>query len=308
MLDLDPTRKGPRPAPAATIVFVRDSNDGPELFVVERSKQSRFLGGAVVFPGGRVDLGDASSEWDGVVLPCDADPRPWFPERCATFGVTDPVDARAFRVAACREALEEARLLPMTTGAIDADGLLDDLRRTHVASGNAEALPGMLARAGIRVRLSDLVPFARWITPEAESRRFDARFYMAQAPLGQSGLHDQTETTKSFWATPASLLLQWTQRTIELAPPTHRTLQLLTRFPSADAMMAWARTTSLAPICPVVAKHPTADGDTLALLLPGDPEHPHGEAVLEGPSRYVMRDGILVPADPPALSGPGGTP
>jgi 8-oxo-dGTP pyrophosphatase MutT (NUDIX family) len=50
MLDLKPDREPTIPADAATVVLARDGEAGLEIFCVERSKQSRFLGGAIVFP------------------------------------------------------------------------------------------------------------------------------------------------------------------------------------------------------------------------------------------------------------------
>jgi len=61
MLDLDPTRAAVPPRDAATLVVVRDGAAGLEVFCVERQKVG-FLGGAVVFPGGKVDASDGSPE------------------------------------------------------------------------------------------------------------------------------------------------------------------------------------------------------------------------------------------------------
>src|SRR5688572_11500715 len=72
------------PIPAATLVLVRDRADGPpELLMVERASGMAFAGGALVFPGGRIDEAD----------------------RClaAGFGLEDG----AARVAAIRETIEE---------------------------------------------------------------------------------------------------------------------------------------------------------------------------------------------------------
>ncbi|MEL6984454.1 MAG: NUDIX hydrolase, partial [Actinomycetota bacterium] len=45
--------------PAATILLLRDSPDGLETFMVVRHHQIDFASGALVFPGGKVDPGDA---------------------------------------------------------------------------------------------------------------------------------------------------------------------------------------------------------------------------------------------------------
>src|SRR5690349_12997588 len=100
MLDLDPKRTGVAPRPAATLVVVRDAAAGVEVFCVERHPKSGFLGGAIVFPGGKVDPADASEAW-------------------AQVSDGGEGEDRAHRVAACREALEEAAILPVRGGPVD---------------------------------------------------------------------------------------------------------------------------------------------------------------------------------------------
>ena len=90
------------PRPAATVVVLRDSPAGPEVFMVRRHEGTAFMGGAHVFPGGRVDAadGDADESWcDGVehaVSQLDGLPKP---------------QALAYHVAAARELFEEAGVL-----------------------------------------------------------------------------------------------------------------------------------------------------------------------------------------------------
>ena len=47
------------------------------------------------------------------------------------------------------------------------------------------------------------------MTPEAEAKRYDTRFYLLPMPKGQVGIHDQYETTSSFWAAPSRVLERW---------------------------------------------------------------------------------------------------
>ena len=133
--------------------------------------------------------------------------------------------------------------------------------------------------------LAALHPFAHWITPTVESRRFDARFFVARAPEGQEGAHDMAETMASFWATPAELLARFARDEVQLAPPTHRNLTLLASAATVDQALADAAQACLDPICPELVPQ----GDTMALTLPGDPQHSVKEARVPGPSRYVLR-------------------
>jgi 8-oxo-dGTP pyrophosphatase MutT (NUDIX family) len=262
MLDLDPARDGPTPVEAATLVLARDGTSGLELFCVERNKQSRFLGGAIVFPGGRVEESDRDDAWADVV--------------------NDASSAlRVFAIAACRETLEEAALLVVDGSASDEDVVA---LRTK-ASVDDGALRSFLRERHLQLDLRSLVPLARWITPKVESRRFDARFFVARAPQGQRGAHDMSETMASFWESPTVILARFDRSEIQLAPPTHRTLMQLAPCATVAEAMTLARSASLEPICPELVPQ----GDTMALTLPGDPEHSVRVVRVAGPSRYVLR-------------------
>ncbi|HVY48739.1 MAG TPA: hypothetical protein VHB21_22780, partial [Minicystis sp.] len=134
-----------------------------------------------------------------------------------------------------------------------------------------------------------LVPFARWITPEAESRRFDARFFLIEMPAGQIARADERETTLSFWDGPAAVLERAARGEFFLAPPTSRALELRAEVPSVAAAVAVAERQSLLPICPVFVA-----GDPPFIALPGDPMHPVRERRVDGVTRYAMRDGRIV--------------
>lgn len=296
MLDLKLDRQAVPPKDAATIILVREATDTSEasieLFCVERSKQSRFLGGAIVFPGGKLDASDASDEWTSLAT----EPRVLV-QAAATPFASDAAHHRALAVAAARETLEEAAMLHVTAGhAVSQDDLF--ALRTRLAS-EPSAFRSFLAERGLLLDLSALHPFARWITPEAEARRYDARFFVAVAPSGQTGAHDEHETMASFWATPAEILRRWEAGKVQLAPPTHATIALLASCPTTDSVLALAARSCLDPICPRLVPQKGNDGepDTLALTLPGDPEHEVREQRLPGPSRYVLRGDRWLPED-----------
>lgn len=272
MLDLDATRKGVVPRDAATLVLVRDTGEGLTVFCVERHPKSGFLGGAVVFPGGKVDATDGDPAWDAV-----------------TTAPRDPA-LRALAIAACRESLEEAAILPVHGGALAHEELLA-LR----ARAKSEDLRILLGARGLRLDLGALRLFARWITPTAEARRFDARFFLCIAPENQPGAHDERETTTSFWARPSDVLRRFERGEVQLAPPTHRTLDVLSTARTAAEALALAEAACLDPICPTLVRQ----GDTLALTLPGDPEHDVKEPRVRGKSRFVLRGERWLPEDPP---------
>ncbi len=277
MLDLDPNRTEVAPRDAATLVVLRDAPGGLEVFCVERHPKSGFLGGAIVFPGGRVDPDDASEDWSAAIEPEGA-------------SVADRVQ----RIAACREALEEAAILPVRGGALSHDALLDARAR---AAAKEQTVRDFLRARGLRLDLLALHPFARWVTPAAESRRFDTRFYLTLLPSGQRGVHDDRETTSSFWATPAQVLARFDEGRAQLMPPTHRSLELLAGTKTTADAIALAAGMCLDPICPRLVPA----GGAMALVLPGDPDHDVPESRVPGRSRFVLRGDRWLPEDPPAV-------
>jgi 8-oxo-dGTP pyrophosphatase MutT (NUDIX family) len=288
MLDLDPTRPAPPTKDASTLVVVRQgAGAGIEVFCVERQKGG-FLGGAVVFPGGKLEPSDLGPSWVERSTP----PRPADVSFAADEGLL-----RGLAVAACREALEEAALLPVD-GEAPAHAELVSWR-SRVAS-KSTSIATLLADRGLKLDLGALYPLARWVTPLSEPRRFDTRFYLWACAEGTTGQHDGQEVTASFWAAPSDVLRRFDDGAIQLAPPTHRTLAVLSEARTPADAIALASRACLDPICPKLVTHRDARGDAFALALPGDPEHDVREARCPGPSRFVLRDGRFRPEGPPA--------
>lgn len=280
MLRFEPGREPVEPRAAATLLVLRDGDEGPEVFCVRRHAASAFMGGAVVFPGGKLDDADAAPAFEA--LTSGLAPR-------AELVADEPSQARALAVCACREALEEAMLLvgdpPPNDEALRA-------MRTSLEAG--ESFATLLEHAGTVLATDRLIPFARWVTPTAETRRYDARFYLARALEGQRGLHDEHETVSSVWSTPARMLAAFESGDVFLAPPTTRCLELLRDASDVDAALALAAEQSLEPICPELLPSEAR----IVLALPGDPEHSVKTKRVAGPTRFVMEDGRLISADP----------
>lgn len=264
---------------------MRDSSPGLEIFCVERHRRSGFMGGALVFPGGKVDDGDRADAWDALSTPLGERP----------LGLsTDPTTARAFAVAALRESLEEAAILPVVGDRLDAEQVLD-LRAAWAAAGGPEprSFSELLRSRNMILDTGRLEAISRWITPTVEPRRFDTRFYLLAAPPTQSGAHDEHETTRSFWATPADLLSRWEQGEIVLAPPTSWTIGLFRGCADVSSAFDVARRQLLSPLLPTFVD----DAGEMVLALPGDPlypgprEPPHDPAA---PTRFVLEDGRFV--------------
>jgi 8-oxo-dGTP pyrophosphatase MutT (NUDIX family) len=284
VLDLQLDREATPPRDAATLLLVRDAAPGRlEVLCVERHTKSAFLGGAVVFPGGKVDATDLDPAWIDVTTA----PRP------ARFAASE-AELRALAVAACREALEEAAMLPLAGSRLSNEELVSLRARAKETS-----LLACLRERALRVDLGALHALARWVTPTAESRRFDARFFVVVAPAGQRGAHDERETTAAFWATPRETLDRFLAGAVQLAPPTHRVLEQLASVSSTADALRLSTHANLEPICPRLVRHVDGSLDTLALVLPGDPEHDVREARVPGASRYVLAGDRWLPGAAP---------
>ena len=220
--------------PASTVVLLRGEHPF-EVFLVQRNDSIAFLGGAHVFPGGRVDPSDYSHDLIGGVR-TQADP-----DVALTARMPDvPAEAAvAHHVAAVRELFEEAGVLlagPLTTASV---ARLATDRRDLL--GGRIAFADIIRREHLHLALDELAYFAHWVTPEIEIRRFDTRFFIAHAPDGQTPIHDEGETTHSEWVAPAAAIERSRAGLISLPPPTWTTLQMLARFDSIEAVFDWAR-------------------------------------------------------------------
>ena len=263
---------------AATVLVVRDSPAGPEVFFVKRAAAMRFMGGAYVFPGGRLDPEDADP-----AVACDLEA-----EECARrLGEPEGSRARALHVAALRECLEESGLL-LAAAAVEPDAA--DALRAALVPKERPSLAALLAQHGVTLSCAALVPWSRWVTPRQETRRFDARFFVAQAPADVSrARHDGAETVESGWLTPREAIARARRAEIVLAPPTWRTLAEIADAPDVAALLAMPREPSRALEPSVVAV-----GETFAVLLPDDPGHPAATADQPRtglPTRFLYRDG-----------------
>lgn len=207
----------PEPAiPAATLVVMRERASGPpELLMVERTARMAFAGGAMVFPGGRVDAAD----------------------RALGDRFADP-DAAA-RVAAIRETLEETAL-PVAIRPAPAPALAAGLQQALHAGAD---LAGLLSHHGLALDLAALALFARWKPAFHQARIFDTLFFLAEAPAGDPPLLPQAgECQSAEWVTAADLLARISRGEASAIFPTVRNLERLARF----ASIAEARADALA--------------------------------------------------------------
>ena len=199
----------PDPIPAATLVLFRDGAAAPELLIVERAAAMAFAGGALVFPGGRVDAEDRTLALRD--LPGD--------------------DHGAARIAAIREMIEEAGI------AVGLAPVPDPVQLAAIRAGlhHGGAFGGLIDAHGLRLDPDALTPFARWCPRHANMRIFDTMFFVAQVPPGAPDpVVDATENTRVFWATAQSVLDDADAGSATIIYPTRRNLERLAQFAGFD--------------------------------------------------------------------------
>ena len=216
----------PVPIPAATLVIFRHRLAGPpELLVVERSASMAFAGGAIVFPGGRIDADDHA---------------------IAAAHAHEP-DEGAARVAAIRETLEESGIAIGFANTPSAEWIASAQPRLHAH----EPFSGLLSEAGLELDLDSLVPFARWCPAHREARVFDTRFYIASvSDDAPDPVVDATENISSFWASAQDVIEAADAGKVKVIFPTRRNLERLALFESFAAAEAHARNTPVDVVTP----------------------------------------------------------
>lgn len=203
--------------PAATLVLARDGAAGLEILVIERAGTMGFAGGAIAFPGGKLDASDA----------------PEGPSFLGAKGLA-PEDATA-RVTAARETFEE-------TGILLSDGppVPPDLRSALRPRSDRHEIvfADLLRELGHRLDLGALNPFARWLPPLGLHRRYDTRFYVARMPEEETHAADGSEAVQARWAAPGDLLLQADAGAISLLFPTRCNIARLAQFRTTASLLA----------------------------------------------------------------------
>lgn len=152
-------------------------------------------------------------------------------------------------------------------------------RRAEVAA-DAGAFAAMLADEGLFLDLAPLVYWSHWITPSAEPRRFDTRFFAVGVPAGQGASADFGELTHHEWVQPARTHEAIENGLIRVVPPTLLTLEDLAashaRHGGLEPMLAAERGRPVPPVMPRIEAGP----GEVRVLMPWDPGY--ATAVGEG--------------------------
>lgn len=236
------------PRPAATVMVVRPSDGGFEVFMVRRPQASRFAANVFVFPGGTVRADDRLTTEQAREVGLDPDAlHAILAEHQDPFAEQED-GGLSLWVAALRELFEEAGVL-LAEG---ADGQLLDLsapdraeRFTRLRTELQEGTQSLLAVAraeGLSLAADRLTYFSRWITPVTSPRRYDTRFFLAELPGGQVAAHCQIETTDGLWVVPSKALARNGLEEFPLMFVTREHVRRLSEFPATPELLEFART------------------------------------------------------------------
>lgn len=228
--------------PAATILLLRDEPQF-EVLMIERHADTPFAGGAIVFPGGRIEASDADPAWRDL---CD--------------GADDvPVEEFGPRVAAVREAFEESGILYARRGGAflsNQDTAVFDAQRKAVEDDDRLFLD-LIKSNDLRLALDALHLFARWEPPHRgheKMRRYHTWFFAAKTPEGQEAREDGNEATEAFWASPGEILASCDAGKRKAIFPTRRNIELLNVSNGAEAVFEFAANRTIDVVQPALVK------------------------------------------------------
>jgi len=257
-----------QPVPGSTVVLSTISTLTERIVFIKRSASSRFMPGAYVFPGGKMDEDDLNQARELLSSPnCPSFFNPFH-------GIRND-QALAFYLCGIRETAEETGVLLVTK----ADGkTLLSLQEWERIAPSVLAYDSFwmgLREHNLNPHLEFLVPISRWITPVIEPRRFDAVFFVATIPNGQShepstNFSASSEVSDLQVLAPADAIAMHHQGTILLPPPTLATLESAIAAGGIGALKNKAfESKELLPYCPHAVFN---DAGQLLLTLPGHPD------------------------------------
>jgi 8-oxo-dGTP pyrophosphatase MutT (NUDIX family) len=215
-------------------MLVRPEGAGIAVYLTRRNARSRFMPGAFVFPGGAVDEADRDYAHAAKIAPPAAGAAP------------------ELAVAALRELFEEAGIL-LARDARGAPIALhpSDLTALRVELARGGAFASLLERHAFALDVAALAYYSNWITPVTESIRFDAHFFIARAPEGQTAAADANEVHDGTWLKAAAALAAAERGDLLVRFPTRKHLERLARYDDIEALFEHARARTVAAVAPV---------------------------------------------------------
>lgn len=244
--EYDAGRRTPvEPRDAATVILLRPSGSGSEVYYLRRQVSMDFAAGMCVYPGGGVDPRDFAQDLAQDVAWSGPSPREWG----ARLGC-DEETARALLCSAVRETFEESGVLLAGPSDLEvvADTTGEDWEADRAALESHElAMTDLLTRRGLVLRTDLLGVWAAWLTPNFEPKRYRTWFFVALLPEGQRTRDVSTESSEVAWLLAADAVARAEAGEIVMLPPTYLTSLEVSQFAGPHEVMsaAHSRTTQM---------------------------------------------------------------
>jgi 8-oxo-dGTP pyrophosphatase MutT (NUDIX family) len=259
------------PKDAATVILLRQSpnsdEDNLEVLMVLRHRNSTFVPGAYVFPGGCLDQEDYSPDMESLCTGIDL-----VKARTILHNMSSPEKALGAWVAGIRETFEEVGLLmayhrDKTPVSFDSEDIINQFRsyRKKLQTGEI-TFKTILHNEGLTLAADRLHYFSHWITPELLPHRYDVRFFVAEVPANQQAIHDGIELTSHIWITPHEILEGFTRGEFDMVVPTLVTIEELSRYTTIQEVIASTENKEIDAILTVMVEE---DGGIVEYLPDG---------------------------------------
>ena len=251
--------------PAATILVLKDSDNGMKVLMVKRSKRPPFEN-LYVFPGGKIDAHDHSEEY---LLHCDD-----FSDKLASEKLGLDKGGLGYWVACIRECFEEVGILMARKKSGECINLQGENKikfnsyRNKLIK-NEISLSDICLKEELILTTSNIAPLSHWITPNIETKRFDTRFFIAYLPENQTVEHDGKELTQSLWINPDQAVEKAFSGELQMIMPTIKNLQTCMEFSNAKEMLMHQKKLTNDDIPAILPKFFKENGNWVG-LLPGD--------------------------------------
>jgi 8-oxo-dGTP pyrophosphatase MutT (NUDIX family) len=264
------------PRDSSSVILV-DDREGERVLLIRRHADLAFAGGAWVFPGGKLEVADASEDTA---------------RRLRLAGA--PAELAALIVCACRETFEETGIVlaRRSNGAFCDPRLAESLQPFRAAVAREPgSFASLLADHDLTIDAAHLLFWSRWITPSSAPKRFDTRFFLGEMPPGQTVRCDSAEATELLWLdVPSDGGLP--DESIIQAPPTRFSVGdlafCLRKHGSLARLMRCEARREVVPIMPKLLR----TGKEPMVLLPWDPDYAAapGEGTLNAQALGQYRD------------------
>ena len=291
-LQIHPERTPATPLPAATVLLLRDGDEGLEVLMTRRSMSASFAPGAYVFPGGGIDASDVQVHH--------------FANRRVTQDDTRLTQA----IAAIRESFEELGVLLAT----DAQGRMANMHDIAKLD-RSQALHTQCDALGLKLAADQVFVLAHWITDRDLKRRFDVPFLVARMPDHQTPVADEQEQFEPVWIRPAEALRRHREEDFFIIFPTIRTLERMQAHHTVDSVLqACANEQPWFTSCPRAGflnaqearfmEHDAPYGELALTSRDGQIVH-HLDWQTQAPVRLLQHVQRLTAPNPSVMTGPG---